>query len=371
MDHNKASSSRYSCRFPKIFFYEAHRRYPDRSLTAPSSLLKYAIPGDNDKPYLPQLYERLPEALPLTPRKPIIAEQGDPLPPTEALAPARVEEVPEDVRQNWHTALESFLKEYQSYPVNQNFVINPSLLSALPCYWPLVRMTLNAKGAINTWSGKWAWTYGPHPPCTLLSKPLWHTNELPHVTSAKEWERLSSEEFWIHALLSESCRFNRELAKAANTKDETKYQRRGVVNMQAMTDVNNPALTTPPTASTHAVCRLPWCRALQTHDAALHDEQNAPAGSRFSPNGESLYHTATWSLSLSPPLQPLFGCYRRKWTWARLLSNNKTEFFFTHRAVIKARKAFFSERWEATKAEENPKVCTSWGPSGVRNHVQV
>ena len=41
-------------------------------------------------------------------------------------------------------------------------------------------------------------------------------------------------------------------------------------------------------------------------------------------------------------------------------------FFITHHAVIKARKAFFSERWETTKAEENPKVCTSWGPSGVR-----
>ena len=26
---------------------------------------------------------------------------------------------------------------------------NPSLLSALPCYWPLVRLTLNAKAAIN------------------------------------------------------------------------------------------------------------------------------------------------------------------------------------------------------------------------------
>ena len=37
-------------------------------------------------------------------------------------------------------------------------------------------------------------------------------------------------------------------------------------------------------------------------------------------------------------------------------------FFFTHRAVVKTRKAFFSERWEETKAEENPKVCTSWGP---------
>ena len=57
MDHNKASSSRYSCRF-QIFFYEVHRRHPDRSLTVPSSLLKYAIPGDNDKPCSPQLYER-------------------------------------------------------------------------------------------------------------------------------------------------------------------------------------------------------------------------------------------------------------------------------------------------------------------------
>ena len=75
---------------PKIFFYEAHRRHPDRSLTAPGSLLKYAIPSDNDKPYLPQLYERLPDAAPDTPRQPITAEQGDPLPPAEALAPAKV-----------------------------------------------------------------------------------------------------------------------------------------------------------------------------------------------------------------------------------------------------------------------------------------
>ena len=83
---------------PKIFFYEAHRRHPDRSLTTPSSLLKYAIPGDTDKPYLPQLHERPPEAAPVTPRKPPPDEQGDPLPPPEALAPVKVEEVPEDAR---------------------------------------------------------------------------------------------------------------------------------------------------------------------------------------------------------------------------------------------------------------------------------
>ena len=157
----------------------------------------------------------------------MIAEQGDPLPPSEALAPAKVEEVPEDVRQNWHTALESFLKEYQSYPVNQNFVINPSLLSALPCYWPLVRMTLNAKGAINRFRVSLRRIYyneklqgasdenalrTVHDQANELElmalTPLAHylanlfdtPNELPHVTSAKEWERLSSEEFWIHAL---------------------------------------------------------------------------------------------------------------------------------------------------------------------------
>ena len=37
--------------------------------------------------------------------------------------------------------------------------------------------------------------------------------ELPCVTSAKEWERLSSEEFRIHALLSESCRLTENLRK--------------------------------------------------------------------------------------------------------------------------------------------------------------
>ena len=134
---------------PKIFFYGAHRRHLDRSLTAPGSLLTYAIPSDNDKPYLPQLFERLPDAAPDTPRQPNTADQGDPLPPAEAPAPAKVEEVPKDVRQNWHTALESFLKEYQTYPVEGSFEVNPSLLSALPCYWPLVRLTLNAKAAIN------------------------------------------------------------------------------------------------------------------------------------------------------------------------------------------------------------------------------
>ena len=39
--------------------------------------------------------------------------------------------------------------------------------------------------------------------------------------------------------------------------------------------------------------------------------------------------------------------------------------------MIKARKAFFSERWETKKADKHTKVGTSWGPSGVRDHVQT
>ena len=261
---------------PKIFFYEAHRRHPDRLLTTPSSLLKYAIPCDADKPYLPQLYERLPEAAPATPRKLPPDEQGDPLPPPEALAPAKVEEVPEDIRQNWHTALKSFLKEYQSYPINQNFEVNPSLLAALSCYWPLVRMTLNAKGAINRFRVSLRRVYYNEKllgasdnnalrtardqanelklmaltPSTVPREPLRYAARTSicnfgHRVGTPLINRV------LVALLSESCRFNGKLAKAADANDETKYQSRGVVNMQAITDVSNPALTTLPLQQVH------------------------------------------------------------------------------------------------------------------------
>ena len=132
MDRSKASTLRYSCRFPKYFFYETHRRHPDRALTALGSQLKYAIPNDNDKLYLPQFFERLPDAAPDTPRQPTTAEQGEPLPPGETLAPTKVEEVPEDVRQNWHTALESFVKEHQTSPVNKNFEVNSAYFRLFP-----------------------------------------------------------------------------------------------------------------------------------------------------------------------------------------------------------------------------------------------
>ena len=82
--------------------------------------------------------------------------------------------------------------------------------------------------------------------------------ELPYVTQASEWTRLSSTEFWQHALLSESCRFNRELAKKPEN-DESKYNSRGVVHMQADKDINSPALTQLPLQHVHIyfpVCYL-------------------------------------------------------------------------------------------------------------------
>ena len=77
---------------PEDIFNEAYRRHPNRELTTPSSLLKYAIPCEADQPFLPN-YQRLHLPRLESPRL---------RPPPAALAPAKVEEVPEDVRQNWH-----------------------------------------------------------------------------------------------------------------------------------------------------------------------------------------------------------------------------------------------------------------------------
>ena len=215
-------------------------------------------------------------------------------------------------------------------------------------------------------------------------------NELPYVTSAKEWERLSSEEFWIHALLSESCRFNRELAKAADTKDDTKYQSRGVVNMQAITDVVNPALTTLPLQQVHIYFPVGFLDVVLpklTSPPYMMNMREQPAGSPILAQTENHYiilpdalmpHTPVcnemyeaalmnpasadriWymhkcnlklavtmfkseelecsinSLSARRLVVPkpapasstaqTIGCWhRRKWIWARLLSNSKTE----------------------------------------------
>ena len=89
---------------PKIFYFDAYRRYPNPALATPGSLLSHALPSENDRAYLPQLQEQLPETILTPPQAPQPDEQGDPLPPRAALAPAKLEEVPEDVRRNWHSA---------------------------------------------------------------------------------------------------------------------------------------------------------------------------------------------------------------------------------------------------------------------------
>ena len=262
---------------PKIFYFDAYRRYPNPTLATPSSLLAYALPSESDRTYLPQLQEQLPEAVITPPQAPQPDEQGDPLPPRAALAPAKLEEVPEDVRKNWHTALTNFLQEPQGHNAEQPIEINPRLIAALPCYWPLVRMTLCGQAAMNRFRVSLRRVYynakllGADD-CQALDAACAQANalelmaltplaqyladlfdtpqELPYVTQASEWARLSSTEFWQHALLSESCRFNRELAKKPEN-DESKYQSRGVVHMLSDKDINNPALTQLPLQHVH------------------------------------------------------------------------------------------------------------------------
>ena len=270
---------------PKIFYFDAYRRYPNPALATPGSLLSYALPSENDRAYLPQLQEQLPETILTPPQAPQPDEQGDPLPPRAALAPAKLEEVPEDVRRNWHTALTNFLQEPQGHNTEQTIEINPRLIAALPCYWPLVRMSLCGQAAMNRFRVSLRRVYynakllgaddnqahdaacaqanalelmALTPLAQYLADLFDTPQELPYVTQASEWTRLSSTEFWQHALLSESCRFNRELAKKPEN-DESKYQSRGVVHMQADKDINNPALTQLPLQHVHIyfpVCYL-------------------------------------------------------------------------------------------------------------------
>ena len=262
---------------PKIFYFDAYRRYPNPTLATPSSLLAYALPSESDRTYLPQLQEQLPEAIITPPQAPQPDEQGDPLPPRAALAPAKLEEVPEDVRRNWHTALTNFLQEPQGHNAEQPIEINPRLIAALPCYWPLVRMTLCGQAAMNRFRVSLRRVYynakllgaddrqaldaacaqanalelmALTPLAQYLADLFDTPQELPYVTQASEWARLSSTEFWQHALLSESCRFNRELAKKPEN-DESKYQSRGVVHMLSDKDINNPALTQLPLQHVH------------------------------------------------------------------------------------------------------------------------
>ena len=133
ISHYKANSSCYLCRFPKYFFSEAHRLLSLASYSSTPSLV-------SDKPFL--LNFTITDAAPDTPRQPIADAM-------RTFTSSRGPRTSQSKRQNWHTALESFLKEYQTYPVDGNFEINSSLLSALSCYWPRVRLTLNAKTAIN------------------------------------------------------------------------------------------------------------------------------------------------------------------------------------------------------------------------------
>ena len=116
MAHNKASNSRCSCRSRRYFSMKHIEGTPTdyllplahySSMPYPAMLTNlFYLNSTNgfQKLHLPR------------PESPRLMNKGTLCRPPEALAPAKVEEVPEDIRQNWHTALDSFLKEYQCQP---------------------------------------------------------------------------------------------------------------------------------------------------------------------------------------------------------------------------------------------------------------
>ena len=89
------------------------------------------------------------------------------------------------------------------------------------------------------------------PLATHLATLFTTSNDLPYVTYAKEWARLSNAAFWLPALLSEEYRFNRELAEVVDENDGSKYQSRGVVNIQAQAKVTSSALSNLPLSIVH------------------------------------------------------------------------------------------------------------------------
>ena len=112
--------------------------------------LVMALPTHPSHPFhlFHRILQRVADIQPTTPRQD--------LPDDNAVGPTgqeserdALEQVPEKVREGWRAALTQFANEFQAYPQNQSITTNPKLLSALPCYWPLVCMTLNAKSAIN------------------------------------------------------------------------------------------------------------------------------------------------------------------------------------------------------------------------------
>ena len=170
-----------------------------------------------------------------------------------------LEEVPEKVRADWRRTLAQFVEELPTYPRDQPFQVNTTMLSMLPCYWPLVRMTLNAKGAINrfrsaakrlfhnaqlqghTGDGALAIVQcqaneielmAIRPLAQLLASLFCTNTDLPFTASATKWAQLTDPAFWTIAILSELCRFNREQSEEASGEDDMKYQNRGIVNIQ-------------------------------------------------------------------------------------------------------------------------------------------
>ena len=210
-------------------------------LLRPRALCLHALPRESDCTYLPQLQEQLPRPLSLRLKR-----------HSQTIKETLSRHAQHLHQPNWKKCRRMYEKTgMQRLPTsfrspkattrnNRLRLIHASSLPYLAC------QALDAASAQANALELVALT-----PLAQYLADLFDTpQELPYVTQASEWAHLSSTEFWQHALLSESCRFNRELAKKPEN-NESKYQSRGVVHMLSDKDINNPALTQLPLQHVH------------------------------------------------------------------------------------------------------------------------
>ena len=118
----------------------------------PRQFLPYAIATQQEQQLINQILAAQDPVAPNTPRREPPEEKIDksiPAPPAEEAE----EEVPEQVRKQWLSTLRGFAQSHYSYETaranDTSGTVNVAMLTRLSCYWPLIRMTLNARGAIS------------------------------------------------------------------------------------------------------------------------------------------------------------------------------------------------------------------------------
>ena len=121
---------------PKVFFYDGFRRTPE--MNSHAQLIQHAFPAEADKDTHRQLLRLEANIDSATPRQEVLDDPTTFTPTQHMLPKENLEELPEKIRTDWRRSLAQFAELHATYEPDQYIVANTRLLSALPCYWPLV-----------------------------------------------------------------------------------------------------------------------------------------------------------------------------------------------------------------------------------------